>query len=181
MSNQFTADADPFQGFDIKVEVPGVSGQLVGAFTSAMFKIVNQTETYLTLNSRVPRHLDGEIVTVWAAEQGLVNPKPLTNTFGSAFAGAMSSVTARNTRIPRSARFELKFSIGVAPADAQSGTFIAGTTAGDRTQSALQTTTYTFKVKNCKVDTYSFGVTAGRNIVANSWQGTGEGIEYKAE
>ena len=33
-----------------------------------------------------------------------------------------------------------------------------------------------YTLKFCRVDTFSFGVTAGRHVVANAWQGTAQHI-----
>ncbi len=175
------SNTDPFQGYDIQVKSDN-SSVMIGAFTSAMFKIVNQTETYLTLNNRVPRHLDGELIFIWAAEQGLVNPDVLGNAFGPEFAEAFASGVARSKKIPREARFNLEFKASVHASDVNPK-FITSNEAGTPSTTrggtaAINNSTYVFKVKNCRIDTHSFGVTSGRNIVAVSYQGTGEGLEY---
>lgn len=169
------SNTDPFQGYDIKVE--GDNSVLLGAFTSAMFKIVNQTETYLTLNNRVPRHLDGELIFIWAAEQGLVNTDVLGHAFGSDFADAFGQARVRSLKIPRESRFNLSFKAAVHSSDTKEK-FLTDNTASSRDGSNPTGTVYTFKVKSCRIDTHSFGVTSGRNIIAVSYQGTGEGLEY---
>lgn len=177
------SNTDPFQGYDIQVKSDN-SSVMIGAFTSAMFKIVNQTETYLTLNNKVPRHLDGELIFIWAAEQGLVNPDVLGNAFGPDFAEAFNSGVARSKKIPREARFNLEFKASVHPKD-DATRFITSNEAGgnlaQRGGGTILSSTYVFKVKNCRIDTHSFGVTSGRNIVAVSYQGTGEGLEYSVK
>lgn len=171
---------DPVQGFDVEVySVPhralGATvdpstgqqnnSQLQGVFTSLMFKVVNQTETYLPLNSRIPRHLDGEIIFVWAAEQGLVTANFMVNTFGKAFADGLAK--GRGNKIPRSDRFALVFRINTAEEfSGQPATF-----DNDIFRAGVQKF---FTLEYCRVDTYSFGVTSGRHVVANSWQGTAE-------
>lgn len=156
---------DPLQGYDIKVQTS--NNQLVGAFTSLMFKVVNQTETYLPLNSRIPRMLDGEIIVVWSLEQGLVNTDIVSNTFGPTFAEKFGG--PRGTLIPRAQRFNVNFRLNsgddwtVAGGDEKLNTGSTASTYGTDLQVDLMV---------CRVDTYSFGVTAGRHVVANAWQGT---------
>lgn len=182
---------DPLQGYDIKVYTGGGaltstgtetgSGHLlVGAFTSAMFKVVNQTETYLPLNSRLPKHLDGEIILVYALEQGMISPSVISNTYGGALASALSQ--GRGFKIPRSQRFNVTFEAnlyqdlspssgnGQDPSVFYNNNF---TTVGTEKDSLR------FTLKQCRVDTFSFGMTAGRHIVANSWQGTAESIKVE--
>lgn len=142
-----------------------------------MFKIVNQTETYLTLNNRVPRHLDGELIFIWAAEQGLVNTDVLGHAFGPEFANAFNQPRVRSLKIPRESRFNLTFKAAVHTKDTGT-TFLTDNTNSTRDGSDPTTTVYSFKVKSCRIDTHSFGVTSGRNIIAVSYQGTGEGLEY---
>lgn len=175
---------DPIQGYDVQVlssVAMGNGSMLVGRFTSVMFKVVNQTETYLPLNQRIARQLDGEILFVWAAEQGFIHPQFLATTFGggmaSGFGGANDTandgtgVGGRAAKINRSVRFNLDFSVDLtkdrtngANHEAQFYNTNFGNTAG-------------FSLKMCRVDTYSFGVTAGRSVVANSWQGTAEQLK----
>jgi hypothetical protein len=184
---------DPIQGFDVGVYAqvsPTLAGGgtpdavLVGTFTSVMFKVVNQTETYLPLNQRIARHLDGELLFVWAAEQGFIHPGFLANTFGSNFAGDLSgtgSLTTnadpsnptvnyrggRASKIRRTQRFSLIFQVDMS-SDVTS-----------QNEASFWNDNFTddgqkLELKMCRVDTYTFGVTPGRNIVANSWQGTAE-------
>lgn len=187
---------DPLQGMDIRVSTVSAlsagttstraGGVLVGAFTSAMFKIVNQTETYLPLNQRIPRHLDGEIIIVYALEQGLVDPAVMTNTFGEAFATALG--LGRGFKIPRSSRFNIKFGAEITqdlqgtarlagdPAIFNNPNFITNGGLDADGQPMAGTEELKFTLKNCRVDTFSFGMTSGRHIVANSWQGTAEAL-----
>lgn len=174
--------SDPLQGFDVKVSVSPhmndkVQGQLVGAFTSLMFKIVNQTETYLPVNSRIPRHLDGEILVVWSLEQGLVDLNVIKNTFGSHFNDAFKK--GRGTLIPRAARFDIVWKANLAEEDAKTasaGESEATVRLDNGTTNDPAITTSSYKLNYCRVDTFSFGVTAGRHIVANAWQGTAQHI-----
>jgi hypothetical protein len=168
---------DPLQGFDVKVQVisQGTGNtdgttRLVGAFTSLMFKMVSQTETYLPLNQRIPRMLDGEIIFVWSLEQGLVDLNIIQNTFGAGVATALKS--NRTSLIPRQVRFRIVFESNLANADS---THIA--TAGNDTQfnqKASNVTGVQYALNWCRVDTCTFGVAAGRHVVANTWQGTAQ-------
>jgi hypothetical protein len=175
---------DPLQGYDIKVDVitgAGASGQnarrLVGAFTSLMFKVVNQTETYLPLNSRIPRMLDGEMIVVWSLEQGLIDLAVLRNTFGKEVSEAFQ--VGRGALIPRQARFSISFRI-----NSPDSTEMVSSTASDVTFNAgglnggsnADTTKSLYRLDFCRVDTMNFGVTAGRHVVANTWQGTAQNI-----
>lgn len=166
---------DPLQGYDVKVSVSTILGkgnnQLVGAFTSLMFKIVNQTETYLPVNSRIPRHLDGEILVVWSMEQGLVNLNVIKNTFGNDFEAKFK--LGRGTLIPRSARFDIVWTPNLADKDKDT---LGSPAEGEATLQIAESHKKTFRLHYCRVDTFSFGVTAGRHIVANAWQGTAQHI-----
>ena len=167
-------NTDPIQGFDVQVYsvahsalTTGQNSQLQGVFTSLMFKVVNQTETYLPLNARIPRHLDGEVIFVWAAEQGLVSSNFMLNTFGKQFEDGIAK--GRGNKIPRSARFALVFKVDTAETGNHPATF-------DNETFVLGTQKY-FTLEYCRVDTYSFGVTSGRHVIANSWQGTAEKLQ----
>lgn len=177
---------DPLQGFDIKVTtstyaIGAEAAKLVGAFTSLMFKVVNQTETYLPLNSRIPRHLDGEIIVVWSLEQGLVEINIVSNTFGTDFATGFFG--GRGTLIPRSERFDVHFLANMASVDQainNEATFVSNVTTEGVTGGAGGREKEQYTLKYCRVDTFSFGVTAGRHIVANAWQGTAQHITNEA-
>lgn len=180
---------DPLQGYDIKVSTSDyqlgakTSTKLVGAFTSLMFKVVNQTETYLPLNTRIPRHLDGEVIVVWSLEQGLVEIDIVTNTFGSGF--ATNFAQGRGTLIPRSERFDIHFQANMAAIDQATNneaTFVS-TPASDGINVGVDANfagKSKYTLKYCRVDTFSFGVTAGRHVVANAWQGTAQHITDEA-
>lgn len=173
---------DPLQGFDIKVStstyaVGAKTAKLVGAFTSLMFKVVNQTETYLPLNSRIPRHLDGEIIVVWSLEQGLVEADVVTNTFGEAFSAEFAK--GRGTLIPRSERFDVHFQANLAEIDKainNEAVFVSNVSSAGVVGNPNNLKDEKYTLKYCRVDTFSFGVTAGRHVVANAWQGTAQHI-----
>lgn len=168
---------DPIQGFDVEVTVSDYgtgSAVLVGRFTSILVRVVNVTETYLELNQRMPRHLDGEINIVWQMERGMLNTKVLEDTFGffSGSAGVGADISRSTNRIKRAKRFTIDFRVKTAPSDfADQGM----QQYNDQVNSSLGTSGY--RLSLCKTDTMSFGATSGRNIVANQWQGTAEGIQ----
>jgi len=164
---------DPIQGFDVEVTVSTFDGKsiLAGRFTSILVRMVNVTETYLELNQRVPRHLDGEINIVWQMERGQLNMKVLEDTFG--FFGASSGqqmMISRIDKIKRARRFAIQFRVDVQP-----GQFVDAETARLSGQ-IFDPERTTYLLQQCKVDTFSFGATSGRNIVANQWQGTAESM-----
>lgn len=175
---------DPLQGMDCEVKsigAGGVNNAVSGAFTSVMFKIVSQTETYLTLDQRIARQLSGEIIFVWAAEQGWLDPAFIANAFGTPMQSGVAA--GRPSRVPRANRFNLEFSLKN-PTDAGNYPGLTTTGIGD-----ADTTFNNAKVDgkgtrlallNCRTDTLSFGVTAGRHVVATSYQGTAEGLQRAA-
>ncbi len=173
-------EQDPIQGMDVKVTsvaAGGSNNRISGAFTSVMFKIVSQTETYLTLDQRVARQLTGEVIFVWAAEQGWLDPGFIANAFGSPAATGIAS--GRPSRIPRQNRFHLDFLIQD-PSVAANYPTLAGITLNDD-QASFNNTNVSgntrLSLRNCRTDTLSFGVTAGRHVVATSYQGTAEGLQ----
>lgn len=173
---------DPLQGYDIKVTATEHSGgnnagesttkRLVGRFNSFMYRVVSQTEAYLTLDERIPRMLDGEVIVVWSLDQGLVNPNVVENTFGKKFADAFAQ--GRGHLIPRQNRFLLK-------AEAGKGTTIHADTpigeTGFNVGDGTDLPKYQAKLVFCRVDTLTFGISPGKAVAANSWQGTAEGVD----
>lgn len=175
----------PIQGHDVQVFVTTASGSqiLVGTFTSILCRFVNVTETYLELNQRVPLHLDGEINIVWQMERGQLNMNVLQDTFGF-FQGSGTSKTFRVDRqhkVPRARRFNIVFTADVSKDDfvdteqAAMNGMIRTLSDADLRGVDMQKAAQVYHLLNCKVDTFSFGATAGRSVVANQWQGTAEG------
>ena len=176
---------DPIQGFDVEVSMssagpgPGEasSQMLVGRFTSILVRVVNVTETYLELNERIPRHLDGEVNIVWQCERGMLNTQVLQDTFGF-FSPAGSDLPggsiSRGNKVIRAKRFRITFRVSVKNEDFADTNMAShhGQISGSNAKALPQQ----YTLEYCKVDTMSFGATSGRNIVANQWQGTAEGI-----
>jgi hypothetical protein len=165
---------DPLQGYDIRVKVTDIVGgatRLAGAFNSCMWRTISQTEAYLMLGSRVPRMLDGEIITVWSLDQGLVELDVVANTFGKTVADAFNG---RGAVIPRQTRFNMEIyantseTIATPASGFNEATFNPG--GGDNPYMRVQ-------LKYCRVDTLTFGVAPGKAVAANSWQGTAEGCD----
>lgn len=171
---------DPLQGYDIRVQAvaagQGLDGTqtLVGAFNTFMWRVVNQTETYLPLNMRIPRMLDGEVMTVWSTDQGMVNFNTVENAFGNAF--KMGYERGRKAIIPRSRRFDWVISgqSGVTADFDGLGSNDYGFNRGGPTGTLPN---MLIKLRVARVDTMTFGVAPGRAIVANSFQGTAEGCD----
>jgi hypothetical protein len=64
----------PVQGFDVSVTVIGPNGPaLVGEFEEIMLNINNDSEEYLTLNSRMPTYLDGEVKLDGSLKRGFID------------------------------------------------------------------------------------------------------------
>jgi len=184
---------DPIQGFDADVYVVDqATGAylLVGRFVSIQITIRNATETYLELNQRVPRFLDGEFQIGWVLERGHLDHRVLEYTFGI-------SAINRELRLNRSPRFQITFQIlapeldqdpqgysGIlqtAGAYEQGETVIgngeiyfarSGAAKYNRRRASGQ-----YVLTFCKVDSLSIGAMAGRSVIANRWEGLAEGIE----
>ena len=163
---------DPIQGFDVDVTVLSQTGGsiLMGRFTSILVRVVNVTETYLELSQRMPRHLDGEVNIVWQMERGMLNMQALEQTFGFFSGGGLLSIS-RQEKIKRASRFSITFSVGIDASKDFADVDMAN--LNDQAKGIRKSYMLSF----CKVDTMSFGATSGRNIVANQWQGTAEGIQ----
>jgi hypothetical protein len=165
---------DPMQGFDADVWViDQATGEyyLVGRFTSIQITVRNATEPYLELNQRVPRYLDGEFQIGWTLERGMLDARVLQHTFGY---GNIS----RELRLSRGSRMQITFEIdapelhqtaGVDLGLAPDGTMAKGD-KGFRVARGQMVLTF------CKVDTFTMSAMAGRQVIANQWQGLAEGI-----
>ncbi len=171
-------EQDPIQGHDVLVTItPYTSANTTGdeekdsinnAFEEIMMKMVNQTETYLPLFSRVPRFLDGEIIIVWSASAGALSLKFIRETFGNAF---MTSIkNGRTSRIKRSRRFSMSFTVATGEEFSAESHMRSDRLTGS-------TGTQRMSLLYCRCDTLSFGVRAGKGYAVNSWQGTAEALD----
>lgn len=174
---------DPLQGYDIRVSavqipddsaVSSATSRLAGAFNSFMWRVISQTEAYLMLGSRLPRMLDGEIITVWSLDQGLVNLNIVAESFGATVADAFKD--GRGAVIPRQRRFNLQVQAGSAT---NIGSIAANTPWGESGFNLAGTAApnLTVTLRYARVDTLTFGVAPGRAPAAASWQGTAEGCD----
>lgn len=163
---------DPMQGFDADVWVIDQatgSFDLVGRFTSIQITVRNATEPYLEMNQRVPRYLDGEFQIGWTLERGMLDARVLQQTFGY---GNIS----RELRLNRGSRMQITFELHATELHDKAATELgmAGFTglqaAGTRVAKGQMVLTF------CKVDTFTMSVMAGRQVIANQWQGLAEGI-----
>lgn len=177
---------DPLQGYDIKVttiEYDGSGSRLMGAFNTFMWRVVSQSEVYLTLNQRIPRHLDGEILTVWSLDQGLVNLNVVSNTFGPLFAKKLGHENPRAQIIPRQNRFQLVVSANMNTVESDTNKIFgeqgfnnSGINGVPQTDGS-EYPQLSITLRYARVDTLTFGVAPGRAVAANSWQGTAEGCD----
>lgn len=171
---------DPLQGFDIRVSVNNItndgssgSQRLAGAFNSFMWRVISQTEAYLMLGSRIPRMLDGELITVWSLDQGLINMDVVGNSFGPQFATQFAT-KSRGAVIPRQTRMHITAHAGADTISefTQFGPNDAGFNTDGGGAPSMNVT-----LKYARVDTLTFGVAPGKSVAANSWQGTAEGCD----
>lgn len=169
---------DPIQGFDVDVWVQDQSRAqgstsnliLLGSFTSIVVTIRNATEAYLELNQRVPRYLDGEVQMAWVMEKGMLDLNVLRQTFGF---GEIS----RNKRFNRSPRFQITFNVSTYDELKSSfSTFVNGGELKDQPR----TVSGRIVLDQCKVDSWHFAATSGKQVVATQWQGVCESIKTAA-
>jgi hypothetical protein len=187
---------DPIQGFDVDVwAADQATGEyrLAGRFTSLQVTVRNATEPYLEFNQRSPRYLDGEFQIGWVLERGMLDSRVLEQTFG------FSSIT-RELRLSRSPRMQIMFEFNAPELDQVSrggatdnqetrndtaGTFGNGELNASSLANNQNLSTDDFRrlasgkymLSFCKVDSFTFGATAGRSVVANRWEGLAENIE----
>jgi hypothetical protein len=162
--------ADPVQGYDVGVWVRDAQDGtqlLLGQFTSIVVTIRNATEAYMEFGQRYPRYLDGEMQIAFVMEKGLLDLNAFQETFG------FKQIT-REKRFGRSPRLTITFSVD--PVDAA---VLEGDIATDPLQtwgSVKRDVTGRFVLQQCKIDSWHFAATAGRQVVATQWQGVAEGF-----
>jgi hypothetical protein len=176
------ASLDPIQGFDVDVWAldQGTGGyNLVGRFNSIQIMIKNSTETYLEFNQRFPRNLDGEIQIGWIMERGQLDGRVVEQTFG------ISNIS-RDIRINRMPRLQITFSVN--SKELSQGRSVTnnesnfpknnntGNSTVDGRSFANRQTNHEMVLSFCKVDTLTIAASAGKQIVANRWEGMAEGL-----
>lgn len=167
---------DPMQGFDADVWViDQATGQyeLVGRFTSIQITVRNATEPYLELNQRIPRYLDGEFQIGWTLERGMLDARVLQHTFGY---GNIS----RELRLSRGSRMQITFEIDAPELD-QLGAVDLGLGEDGSNKGVYRKAKGQVVLTFCKVDTFTMSAMAGRQVIANQWQGLAEGITTVAD
>jgi hypothetical protein len=161
--------ADPMQGFDVGVWVTDSSNPgnkvLMGQFTSIVVTVRNATEAYIEFGQRYPRYLDGEFQIAFVLEKGLLDMNVFQQTFG------FKHVTRRK-RFGRSPRFDITFAVNPVDADVLEGSIASATDEPLIDRDA----TGRFILEQCKVDSWHFASTSGRQVVATQWQGVAEGF-----
>jgi len=163
--------ADPIQGYDVGVWVHDAQNGnklLLGQFTSIVVTIRNATEAYMEFGQRYPRYLDGEMQIAFVMEKGLLDLNAFQETFG------FKRIT-RDKRFGRSPRFTVTFSADPVDAAALEES-IANDPLQDWGAGGRRDVTGRFVLEQCKVDSWHFAATAGRQVVATQWQGVAEGF-----
>jgi hypothetical protein len=165
---------DPMQGFDADVWViDQATGEyyLVGRFTSIQITVRNATEPYLELNQRVPRYLDGEFQIGWTLERGMLDARVLQHTFGY---GNIS----RELRLSRGSRMQITFEIDAPELNQTKGVDLGLDPDGKMAKgdNGFRVAKGQMVLTFCKVDTFTMSAMAGRQVIANQWQGLAEGI-----
>jgi len=176
------ASLDPIQGYDVDVWVldQGTGGyNLIGRFNSIQIMLKNSTETYLEFNQRFPRNLDGEIQIGWIMERGQLDGRVIEQTFGVAN-------ISRDIRINRMPRLQITFSLNAKElsqgrtVNLDANNFPSNSNTGnssiDNRSFANRQVNHEVILSYCKVDNLTIAATAGKQIVANRWEGTAEGI-----
>jgi len=204
-------DFDPLQGQDAEVFFIDNSSGLpafFGHLQSFTFSVRDSTETYLTLGTRHPTYLSGEIQIAWVAEQAMVDAAMLARLFGQAEVG-------RHTFTGRSPKFVIaldfnaqelintadptgKFAIegmtnGITPYDAVNDLNIYGSNAEDYADilkkhksfaggplagETQRTAVGRIEFINCKMDSVSAGIMPGKRTVAQRLEGVAEGFRF---
>jgi len=158
---------DPIQGYDVGVWVEdigrGHQTMLVGQFTSILITVKNASEAYLPVGSKIPVYFDGEIQIAWTMEKGLLDMLVFQETFGF-------KALDFNNRYYRTPRFKITFAVD--PVDWWALDESTRTPDG----SLQRTSAGRFVLDLCKVDTWTLGARAGKDVVATQWTGLAQQI-----
>lgn len=162
-------EADPLQSQDVDVFLlDQASGELalIGRFVSFMVSVQSGTRPYNTVNSKIPRLLDGTLTFEWTLQRGMVDTRVVERTFGYATAenGARSRMT-RGDQVSRHPRFSLVVEMNPEELEGDSE---------ERRAKGRYMLTW------CKTERLSFGADGSNNgIVPVQWEGMAEGIFYE--
>jgi hypothetical protein len=160
--------ADPIQGFDVGVWVHDTGTKqpvMLGQFTSIVVTIRNATEAYMEFGQRYPRYLDGEFQIAFVMEKGLLDLNVFQQTFGFKY-------VSRTKRFGRSPRFDITFAVNPVDADVLEGSI----RRDPGSESITRDATGRFILSVCKIDSWHFASTSGRQVIATQWQGVAEGF-----
>lgn len=143
------ADKRPVQGFDVSVSVIGPNGPaLVGEYEEISLNINNDTEEYMTLNSRMPIYLDGEVKLDGSLKRGFID-------VGGALAAAFGASTLQPGVRFSSPRYVISATIN----------------APDKGLNGRYTLT------GCIIDKLSLQATKGKSVVNSDYSFKAEGIQ----
>lgn len=207
-------DLDPLQGQDAEVffldNATGLPA-FFGHLQSFTFSVRDSTETYLTLGSRHPTYLSGEIQVAWVAEQAMVDTAMLARALGQAdigrhtFAGKSPKFTIAldfyaqdlvNPNNSNGANGTPDFPIFESGASSVDNINIYASNAGQYQQILSQRMRYNSGPKtdskgaramgriefiNCKWDSFSGGIMPGKRTIAQRLEGVAEGFRYIAD
>lgn len=203
-------DLDPLQGQDAEVffidnrtGLPAFFGHL----QSFTFSARDSTETYLTLGTRHPTYLSGEIQIAWVAEQAMVDAAMLARVFGQQEMG-------RHTFAGRSPKFVIALDFyaqdlinpvsdpeatnalegaKIDPFDSVNNLNIYSSNASDYQDILKKHNSYSggpgmnasarkavgrIEFMNCKMDSISAGIMPGKRTVAQRLEGVAEGFRF---
>lgn len=201
-------DLDPLQGQDAEVFfIDNATGlpAFFGHLQSFTFSVRDSTETYLTLGSRHPTYLSGEIQVAWVAEQAMVDVAMLARAVGQGeigrhtFAGkspkftialdfyAQDLVTPNTAGAGANQNFDVfnsfdGINVYTSEASRYEGVlrdrmkFNSGPNPNGRALAKGR-----IEFLNCKWDSFSGGIMPGKRTVAQRLEGVAEGFRYVDE
>jgi len=178
------ATEDPLQGFQTSVWVNDqATGDAVfaGGFTSFQTTMRNATEPYMPFGRKTPRLLDGEFQFGWVLERGLLDIRVLQEAFGFPNIGAeykadptprfMITVAFNAPELDNAPVYYGPNGDNVGQTSTASGTTVLGNV---NQRMAIGS----YQLSFAKIDSITLGAMAGRNIVANRFEGLCEDIRF---
>lgn len=200
-------DLDPLQGQDAEVFfIDNASGlpAFFGQLQSFTFSVRDSTETYLTLGSRHPTYLSGEIQVAWVAEQAMVDTAMLARAVGQGeigrhtFAGkspkftialdfyAQDLVNPNRSQglnfMPEFDTFYTENNLNIYTGNADDYTSILKErqkfNSGPNKNPTQRSAKGRIEFLNCKWDSFSGGIMPGKRTIAQRLEGVAEGFRY---
>jgi hypothetical protein len=182
------AGLDPLSGYDADVwtldQATGLPN-LLGRFRNMMLTVRNSSEPYLELNQRIARILDGEIQIAFVLDRGMISTDWLERTFGFSYM-TREALIGRNPRFQITLNYDAPELVNVAPPaqgtistglQPTSNGAVAPTTSG---ANITRQAKGKYVLTNCKIDSFTHAVQAGRPVLDCRWEGIAEGIIYYA-